>query len=106
MRTILVPVDFSLRSRQALRYAHALAQRDGARLALLHVLPAPNAVLVALDAYAGLPLPQPSPERRLDAESKLAAFATSVITNDTPVCCLVEHGTPAATIVRLAAELP
>lgn len=39
---ILVPVDFSGKSRQALRYAVPLAQKFGARIHLVHVLPPPG----------------------------------------------------------------
>jgi nucleotide-binding universal stress UspA family protein len=39
---ILVPVDFSGKSRQALRYAVPLAQKFSARIHLVHVLPPPG----------------------------------------------------------------
>lgn len=38
---ILVPLDFSGKSRQALRYAVPVAQKFSARIHLVHVLPAP-----------------------------------------------------------------
>lgn len=38
---ILVPLDFSGKSRQALRYAVPMAQKFTARIHLVHVLPAP-----------------------------------------------------------------
>lgn len=38
---ILVPLDFSGKSRQALRYAVPLAQKFAARIHLVHVLPEP-----------------------------------------------------------------
>ena len=37
IRTILVPIDFSLGSRAALRHAAMIAERFGARIQLLHV---------------------------------------------------------------------
>jgi len=39
---ILVPLDFSGKSRQALRYAVPLAQKFSARIHLVHVLPTPS----------------------------------------------------------------
>lgn len=39
---ILVPLDFSGKSRQALRYAVPIAQRFSARIHLVHVLPDPG----------------------------------------------------------------
>lgn len=41
LRRILVPLDFSGRSRRALRYAAPVAARFGARVVLLHVLEKP-----------------------------------------------------------------
>ncbi|MDQ5977287.1 MAG: hypothetical protein QG602_259 [Verrucomicrobiota bacterium] len=40
LQRILVPLDFSGKSRQALRYAVPLAQKFSARIHLVHVLPA------------------------------------------------------------------
>ena len=46
---VLVPLDFSGKSRQALRYAVPLAQKFAARIHLVHVLPPPGkAELAAL----------------------------------------------------------
>ncbi len=42
MLRILVPLDFSGKSRQALRYAVPLAQKFSARIHLVHVLPDPG----------------------------------------------------------------
>jgi nucleotide-binding universal stress UspA family protein len=104
MRTILVPVDFTLRSRQALRYACSIGGSD-AELVLLHVVPAPGALHLAFDAYLGLPMPHPSLERQLETELRLARFATALVPEEQARRCLVESGEPAATIVRMAAEL-
>lgn len=47
-REILCPVDFSDRSRKALETAISLAQRDSARLSLVHVLqPVPSPVVTS-----------------------------------------------------------
>ncbi len=42
LRRILVPLDFSGKSRRALRYAAPVAARFGARIVLLHVIEAPG----------------------------------------------------------------
>ncbi len=39
LNRILVPIDFSVHSEDALRYAHEIAKRSGAQLDLLHVVP-------------------------------------------------------------------
>jgi nucleotide-binding universal stress UspA family protein len=46
IRTILHPTDFSARSENAFRLACSLARDHGAGLVVLHVVPAPTAVLV------------------------------------------------------------
>jgi universal stress protein A len=42
LQRVLVPLDFSGKSRQALRYAVPLAQKFAARIHLVHVLPPPG----------------------------------------------------------------
>lgn len=42
LQHLLVPLDFSGKSRQALRYAVPLAQKFAAKIHLVHVLPAPG----------------------------------------------------------------
>ena len=42
LRSILLPVDFSGRARQAAGYARLLALRSNARVSLLHALPLPH----------------------------------------------------------------
>lgn len=54
VRRILVPLDFSGQSRQALRWAVPLAAQHKARITLVHVLPLPPYQAVELE----LPLPR------------------------------------------------
>lgn len=42
LQRLLVPLDFSGKSRQALRYAVPIAQKFSARIHLVHVLPSPG----------------------------------------------------------------
>ncbi len=71
---ILLPVDFSERSRPALRFAIRLAQIMNARLALLHVL----APLPITSAKHQLQVRQCGAEARVQARAKLQALAAAV----------------------------
>ena len=103
LHRVLVPTDFSPRSRAALRYALTLADR-GAELDLLHVLPAPGRLHVRVDAYLGWPPPVVPEALRDHAEQLLATLRSSVPHEGVQLNSLVECGDPAATIVRIAAE--
>jgi nucleotide-binding universal stress UspA family protein len=56
---ILIPIDFSTASRQAMRYAHYLAKHREAELILLHVFDIP---VMTADAYVFIP-----PQEEIDA---------------------------------------
>lgn len=88
---VLVPLDFSEDSLDALHYAVRFVQALHARLTLLHVIPVP-------------PLPQdpalceiPSPQRAAHAEHRLAALALKVSAQLDPatVIAAVRTGAPA-----------
>lgn len=55
IRRILAPTDFSEHARPALRYAVELAEKFGAELILLHVIP--DAILALPDAVMPAPVP-------------------------------------------------
>lgn len=55
IRRILAPTDFTEHTRPALRYAVELAEKFGAELILLHVIP--DAVLAMPDAVMPAPVP-------------------------------------------------
>ena len=61
IRRILAPTDFSDRATKAVRYAAELADKFGAELILLHVVP--DTVLALPDAV----MPTPAPITELDA---------------------------------------
>jgi nucleotide-binding universal stress UspA family protein len=72
-RRILVPIDFSERSLEALRYARALALAFDSRLHLLHVLPHPVLWPTAIENRV---LGDLHDHSRAEAELELAALAT------------------------------
>jgi nucleotide-binding universal stress UspA family protein len=106
IRSLLVPVDFSLRSRPALEYAFALAEMTGADVDLLHVVPAPGKLHIAADIYLGRTAPEPSGADVLWAREALQQLIESCDRRAVVPRIHVAAGDPAATIVRVAAELP
>ena len=103
LRRLLVPADFTWRSRSALTYAVAIAG-PSASIDVLHVAPAPSVARVVLDAYLDWPLPSPSAAARAHAEEQLDLFLSSSGSLRTRLRGMVEFGDPAATIVRVAVE--
>jgi len=93
---ILVPVDFSDSSDEALRYARALAERVGGQLHLLHVLD--ESII-----YGGLdPLPI---SVRTEFEQRAAANLARLATDISPVPELVTRvGSPFLEIIRYARD--
>jgi universal stress protein A len=67
IRSILAPTDFSTHARGAVRYAAGLAERFGATLHLIHVLPHPLPVMPDGMITSALP---PDYYRDLEAESQ------------------------------------
>jgi nucleotide-binding universal stress UspA family protein len=106
MRHILVPIDFSPRSRPALEYAFRLAELTGAAVDVIHVVAPPSEVRVAVDAYLGRPLPQASTVSLVDARDRLQETVDQCERRGIVPSLRVEVGEPAATIVRLACETP
>jgi nucleotide-binding universal stress UspA family protein len=103
-KRILIPVDFSPRSRTALRYAIGLARESGSEIELLHVVPAPSQLALRVDAYVGRPLPH-APARVIDeAHSRLETLISSVDHQGVRISGRVEQGDPAATIVQVATD--
>ncbi len=97
---ILVPVDFSERSRGAARYAEALHEVFGSRLTLLHVLPPPHYEFGALE-LAGSVLEEQFRSRAELASKDLDNFmAEELPAPDTER--LVREGDPAGLIIELA----
>lgn len=100
IRRILVPLDFSGKSRQALRLAAPLAAKFGARIALVHVIAGPRA---KPERY-GLSLPANSPRRTL-AHKRLRETALQFVPEEQIDQTIVRAGKPAQEIVETARQL-
>jgi nucleotide-binding universal stress UspA family protein len=101
IRTILAPSDFSAHAAQAVRYACALAERFGARLHLLHVIP--DIVPAGPDPMLTPVLP---PEYYTDMEAQSRATLDDLIEPSwgkaTSVTSSVRWGNPVEEIVEEA----
>jgi nucleotide-binding universal stress UspA family protein len=106
IRRVLVPIDFSQHARPALGYACQLAARVDATVDVVHVVPPPHAARVALDAYLGRPMPHASRLDVLLAHERLHDFMSACDRCGIVPVLRVEEGDIAATIVRVAVELP
>lgn len=106
IRKILVPIDFSPRSRPALECALELARNRGATVDLLHVVPAPSLASVAADLALDRPVALLSPEVLRSAEAQLEALLAEVDTSGAAVRTRVQAGDAAGIILNAAADEP
>jgi nucleotide-binding universal stress UspA family protein len=106
---IVCPIDFSDASKEALRYALALAQEADAHLTVLHVLQyeldaMPGDVTDSLEAYGHVSMA----EFRAACEAQARARVATVLPEAARACCssdtLLVSGTPHREILRVAAE--
>lgn len=95
---LLVPLDFSGKSRQALRYAVPLAQKFSARIVLLHVM-AP----ATKRSRPGAAVP-PARERD-NAVARLDKMAARLLPRSVRSQNLVQRGRPADAIVDTASQI-
>lgn len=100
VRRILVPLDFSGKSRQALRYATPLAQKFSSEIILLHVLPPASG---QADKAAG-PLPSAGTPTQA-ALRRLEAMAATLIPAELRGANLVRVGSPYGEILATARKL-
>ncbi len=101
IKTILVPVDFSDCSRQALKYALPLAGQHDATVALLYVIPTPP---YAMTEYGGVDFASIESELRANSERQLAALVKEEaqdVKTETMVCA----GSPGEEIILTAKSL-
>jgi nucleotide-binding universal stress UspA family protein len=101
LKRILVPVDFSVPSQEALNFARRLASSFGADITLLHVVEnMPVAVFPEMPAYLDY-----SGEDFDAAERDLQALAAEVAGGLKTVRAMVRNGLAAHEIVEAAREL-
>jgi nucleotide-binding universal stress UspA family protein len=120
VREILVPVDYSRDSQQALWWGMSLAGKYGSRLLLFHVIPkavdevfAPGIAVTSPPAYyleRMAPGNRPFPGQTLiidlidKALTELQDFAQKHLKEPVPLECKVGVGKPAEEILRVARE--
>ncbi|HEY3663020.1 MAG TPA: universal stress protein [Chthoniobacterales bacterium] len=99
LKKILVPVDFSEPSEEALRQAVRFADQFGAAITLLHVMPAPVAAFPEVAAYCD------NVEQNLEcAEAALQTMAAHPMLKKRRVRTEVRSGLAAHEIVEAARE--
>ena len=101
---ILVPVDFSTRSRAALAYAVELAREVGSRVDVLHILPRESLAGVVADLVLDRPMGRVTGEVRAHAEAAMSRLLAEVPHEGVDVTPRIEAGDAAATIVRISTE--
>lgn len=97
VRRILVPVDFSASSADALRFAYSLANALGASIEVLHVMD-PSATMLhrAADPLSG--------GDAAAARALLRDFVAEVASGSVPITERIEDGEPQDRIVSLARD--
>jgi nucleotide-binding universal stress UspA family protein len=101
IKRILVPTDFSDCARPAIRYAAELADKFGAELVLLHVVP--DSVLALPDAV--MPNPAPTADLAALTDAGKSALANLIAAEKLTARAEVRIGSPAAEIVAAAGDL-
>ena len=99
LKTILVPIDFSVASEKALTYAVPFAKQFGARITLLHVF---HAEFYA-NEFAYLPTHEEAVRRAV--EERLTMVASRRSSPEILEQTLVRRGLPSDQIVNAAKEL-
>ncbi|MFQ5670075.1 MAG: universal stress protein [Acidobacteriota bacterium] len=104
LRTILVATDFGSHAAGNLVYAAALAQRYGARLVVVHVVPSPEAYFGPLDTpwAGGIDLERVTTRLKEDSGRRLERLVTAEIRSACAPELVVESGRPSATILEIA----
>ena len=101
IKKVLVPVDFSPGSRKALQYALPLVRQFGARLALVHVLPANYFVG---SEFGPVDFPVPEAEWEENSNRELKALAEELASPEVRVETFVRHGQAAHEIAAFGLE--
>jgi len=96
---VLVPVDFTPASLEALRHAAILAERFRSAVCLLHVLQ-PHPFAISEGVFPGM---KSNDELVHESTEQLSRLARKELPSDQPVTPLVRRGQPALEILRAAA---
>jgi nucleotide-binding universal stress UspA family protein len=102
IRTILVPIDFSIHSRNALKYAVPLAEKFDAKLRLVYVVE--PTIYPADLGFGQVVLPGVEEELREKGEGELEALIGKEIGKRVSASASVRSGNPHQEILREAAE--
>ena len=104
-RNILCPIDLSDASARPLAYAAAFARWYEARLTVLHVVPAFDAIQVRAGSLGDeIRIVQPMPREQVLDELRRALDGAQIATHD--VTLAAEAGSAVATIVDRAVTMP
>ena len=100
---ILLPIDFSPESKNALHYAVAFADQFGASLTLLHIV---EPILCEADfGYGPVTRSSPNQQRLKRAKARLNRFTTKSVRERSKAIVLVRTGVAASEIVQTARQL-
>ncbi|MEK7684409.1 MAG: universal stress protein [Verrucomicrobiota bacterium] len=101
LRKILVPIDFSDCSKQALKYAIAFAKQFRAAVTLLTVAP----VFYTFSEFGLVDVPGLEKEREQQCQEQLKKLADQELHNEVPIQTAVRSGQPFQEIVEAAKDL-
>lgn len=101
LKRILVPVDFSHCSKEALEFAAPFARQFGASLTVLNVI----TPYYAVDPYGMNPPGDFEPDLAICAQQQLDRLVSETLPPDVPAQTLVRRGRPANEIIEAAKEL-
>jgi nucleotide-binding universal stress UspA family protein len=99
---ILVPIDFSEHSRNALKYAVPMAEQTGAELFLVYVVE--PTIYPADLGFGQVVLPGVEEELRQKSAEELESLIATEIAGRVPASCAVRTGKPYQEILRAAKE--
>jgi len=102
IRLILVPIDFSVHSKKALKYAVPLAAQSGASIRLIYVVE--PTVYPADLGFGQVVLPGVEDELRQKGAEELAELIDNEIGGRVPASATVRTGTPSKEILAEAEE--
>ena len=100
-KKILCPVDYSVCSNEALKQAVSLAQRDKAKLYLIHVI---DIRMYGHEAPLSFEMPKPSEETLKKVREELANSVLKDAKGKVDVETIVSMGIPAVEIINAAKE--